>query len=191
MFITTGFITARHLRWPLATALLGASCAALASHEHTVEHVEYARVIHVEPLVQQVDISIPVRECWQEPVHHVETRNDYTTGRTVLGGIIGAVIGHQVGSGRGNDAATVAGGLAGAAIGANSAAKDTVRESHVDYEDRCRTTYKHHQEERVEGYEVTYRFGGRDYTTVTQEHPGKRIPVNVHVSPVMHQARSR
>lgn len=166
----------------LATLLLGVSKAGLADHERG--SADYARVTHVEPLVRHVDVSTPRRECWEEPVRHYETRNDYTTGRTIVGGLIGAAIGNRIGSGRGRDAATVAGGLAGAAIGANSARRDARVEEHVSYEQHCRTIHERHTEERIEGYEVTYRYGGRVYTTVMDEHPGSRIPVNVQVRPV-------
>ncbi len=170
--------------WPLLPLLVAVSGTSFANHEYRSEAGDYARVTHVEPIIRYVEVSTPRQECWREPVRHIETRNDYTTGRTILGGLIGAAVGHQIGHGRGKDAATVVGGLAGAAIGANSARDDSYREEHVDYEDRCRTTYTRHEEERVEGYDVTYVYGGREYTTVTAEHPGKRIPVNVHVSPV-------
>ncbi len=177
------FITTRNLNWLLATVSLSVAGNSMASHEYRNEHIEYAKVTDVRPIVRLIDVSTPRQECWQEPVHHVEVRDDYTTGRTILGGIIGAAIGNQIGRGRGNDAATVVGGLAGAAVGANSARAERYEERHVDYEDRCRTTYQHHQEERIDGYEVTYRFAGQEYTTVMAEKPGKRIPVNVQVRP--------
>ncbi len=174
------------LRWPLAAVVAVSSGLALADHEGGYGGPEYARVTHVEPLVRQVRVTTPQRECWDEPVRHVEHHNDHTTGRTILGGIIGAAIGNQIGRGRGNDAATIAGGLAGAAIGANSARRDRYSEEYVSYEERCRTVYSEHIEERIDGYEVTYRYGGRSYTTLTDEHPGKRIPVDVRVRPVSH-----
>lgn len=164
-----------------AAVLLGMSSVSLAGHGR--DDVDYARVTHVEPIVRHVTVTTPRRECWEEPVTHYETRNDYTTGRTILGGLIGAAIGNQIGRGRGNDAATVVGGLAGAAIGANSAKRDRYTEEYVSYEEHCRTVHERHTEERIDGYEVTYRYGGRTYTTITDEHPGKHIPVDVRVRP--------
>ncbi len=168
----------------LIAAGLGASTAGIASHEagRTSDRAGYAKVVSSEPIVRYVDVSTPHEECWKQPVkHHVE--KDYTTGRTILGGIIGAAIGHQIGSGRGNDAATVAGGLAGAAIGANSAKKDRRDESYTTHETRCRTVYQTRREERIEGYDVTYVYGGETYSTRLPYEPGKRIPVHVTVTP--------
>ncbi len=73
----------------------------------------YARVVDVDPIVRQVRISEPRRECW------TETRYDdvsYTErvgppakanpGAMILGGIIGAALGNQIGHGHGRRAAT-------------------------------------------------------------------------------------
>lgn len=152
--------------------------AAQADHERQA----YATVLRSEPVIRYVDVSAPRQECWDEAVHHREQR-DYTTGRTILGGLIGAAIGNQIGHGRGNDAATVAGGLAGAAIGANSAKHDRHEDHYVTHERRCRTVYESHTEERIDGYDVTYRYAGETYTTYLPYDPGKRLPVHVSITP--------
>ena len=172
----------------LLTAGATVSTAAIASHDSSyrednqADRAGFAKVIRSEPILRHVQVSTPREECSKEPVQHRAER-DYTTGRTILGGIIGAAIGNQVGHGRGNDAATVAGGLAGAAIGANSAKKDRHSESYTTHETRCRTVYESHSEERVEGYDVTYLYGGETYSTRLPYEPGKRIPVHVSVTP--------
>lgn len=158
-----------------STALLG---VAQAGHEHEA----YATVIRSEPIIRYVDVSTPREECWEEAVHHREER-DYTTGRTILGGLIGAAIGNQIGRGRGNDAATVIGGVAGAAIGANSAKNDRHSDHYVTQERRCRTVYETHSEERIDGYDVTYRYAGETYSTQLPYDPGRRLPVRVAVTP--------
>lgn len=163
------------------TALLaGSSLLTTARADH--ERESYATVLRSEPVIRYVDVSTPREECWDEAVHHREER-DYTTGRTILGGLIGAAIGNQIGRGRGNDAATVAGGLAGAAIGANSAKRDHYEDQYVTHERRCRTVYESHAEERIDGYDVTYRYAGETYTTRLPHDPGRRLPVHVSVSP--------
>lgn len=164
-----------------ASALLGSSAfLGVAQAEHESE--TYANVISSKPIIRYVDVSVPREECWNEAVQHRQ-ENDYTTGRTILGGLIGAAIGNQIGRGRGNDAATVVGGLAGAAIGANSAKKDRHSEHYVTQERRCRTVYETRSEERIEGYDVTYRYAGQTYTTQLPYDPGRRLPVQVSVTP--------
>lgn len=162
-----------------AVGLIAASAAAQAGHERAT----YAKVVRSTPVIRHVEVSTPREECWDEAVKH-RAEKDYTTGRTIVGGLIGAAIGNQIGSGRGNDAATVVGGLAGAAIGANSAKKDRDREHYVTHERRCRTVYETRTEERIDGYDVTYRYGGQTYTTRMPYAPGDRIPVHVAVTPV-------
>jgi len=52
------------------------------------------------------------------------------------------------------------------------------------YEQRCRNVTEHVRQQRVDGYEVTYRYGGRTYQTVTDHHPGDHLQVRVDVAPV-------
>ena len=50
-------------------------------------------------------------------------------------------------------------------------------------EQRCKTYYDVETEERLTGYEVSYRFSGREYQTITDQHPGKKLRVRVGVEP--------
>ena len=119
---------------------MGVAGAALASpppwsnSRHNRGHYDgydYAPVTRVEPIVRQVRVETPRRECWDD-VRYVESRPHISDprvgGRTLLGGIIGGVIGHQIGSGRGRDAATIAGTLIGAGVGYDSAARRAVQQ---------------------------------------------------------------
>ena len=49
--------------------------------------------------------------------------------------------------------------------------------------ERCEVNYVTEQRRELEGYRVTYRYGGRNYTTRTRTHPGTRIRVQVEVTP--------
>lgn len=147
--------------------------------------LDYARVVDVQPIVRQVAIEVPVRECWDEVVYR-EPRRRGAAGATIAGGIIGGLVGNQFGSGRGRDAATVAGGLLGAAI-ANDVARSGRRWEDRGYREtvrRCENTTEVRYEERIDGYHVTYVYNGREYSTRTVEHPGQRIALRVSVTPV-------
>lgn len=104
----------------------------------------------------------------------------------VLGAIIGGVIGNQFGHNRGRDAATLAGAALGYAL-----ARDSQRRYYGDgyaygqpaSVQRCRTVASYRDDERVEGYDVTYQYNGRTYHTTTPYHPGDRIRVRVDVRP--------
>jgi uncharacterized protein YcfJ len=145
---------------------------------------DYARVTHVEPIVRQVSVETPNRECYDD-VRTVESRphiSDPEVGtRTLIGGLIGGVIGHQFGSGSGRDAATIAGAAIGAGVGYDAAARRSAstREEIVQ---RCEVRYEKRYEERVDGYRVSYEYNGREYTTRLPYDPGDRIRVRVAVA---------
>jgi uncharacterized protein YcfJ len=172
---------------------LTAAAAALAApppwsnsrHNRSHEDFDYARVVHVEPIVRRVRVETPRRECWDE-TRYVEARphiSDPAVGaRTLLGGIIGGVIGHQFGSGSGRDAATIAGAVIGSHVGYDSARRHAAAvEEHTVT--RCATRVVHEYEERIDGYHVTYVYNGREHTTRLPYDPGSTMRVRVAVAP--------
>jgi uncharacterized protein YcfJ len=169
-----------------AAMLLGTS-AAFASDDYA--SYDYAQVVSSQPIVNYVTVKTPVRECWEETQYY--TVNSYpgrNAGGTLLGAVIGGVIGHQVGSGRGNDAATVAGSLIGAAIGNDASRKRHGQygvEQHSRPVERCKTSYREHREERIDGYRVTYRYHGQKYMTEMPYDPGNKLRVRVDIRPAV------
>lgn len=171
----------------LITALVAALTAAPALADHRNDdnrdnqrQTEYARVVSAKPIYRQVRVSVPREECVEERVVYRD-RSGARDGNVLLGAIIGGVAGHQFGRGRGNAAATAAGALIGAGVAQDSWGRP-VRER-VAYEPRCNTYEETRYEERVEGYDVTYKYHGRLYHTRMSHDPGSRIPVDVAVSP--------
>ncbi|WP_240900963.1 glycine zipper 2TM domain-containing protein [Thioalkalivibrio sp. XN8] len=163
--------------------------------------VEYARVVDVTPIVRQVRVETPARECWQETEYRtVRHEARYYDGRragsavpTIAGGILGGVIGSQFGSGSGRDAMTAVGVLVGASVASEAARNEAYGDRQVSYErrpvtvERCQTTVSYQTEERIEGYRVTYVYAGREYHTTMASPPGNRIPVRVTVVPTRHR----
>lgn len=171
---------------------------------------DYARVVDVDPIVRYVQVRTPVQECWEEERHYQTraTRYGYDrhdrydeprrgeAGATIAGGIIGGVIGRQFGGGKGRDAMTLVGTLVGAAVGNERARRASDHDRYGDYAGydayerevrpvtRCETRYQSREEERIDGYRVTYRYNGQTYTTRTDYDPGDRLRVRVAVSPV-------
>ncbi|HEY8540660.1 MAG TPA: glycine zipper 2TM domain-containing protein [Steroidobacteraceae bacterium] len=150
------------------------------------EAYEYARVVHVEPIVRRVRIETPRRECWDE-TRYVASRPHISDpevgGRVLLGGIIGGVIGHQFGSGSGRDAATIAGAVIGSHVGYDAARRHAASTAEEHIVTRCATRYEHEYEERIDGYLVTYEYNGREHTTRLPYDPGSTMRVRVAVSP--------
>lgn len=138
-----------------------------------------------------------------------DNRGEYNRGGsgigagTVLGAVIGGVIGHQFGhSSGGRDRGTAVGAILGGIVGnsaennnrndgnyRNASAYSSPREV-VDVErvpvtrdvQRCRTVADIRDE--VRGYDVRYRYHGREYTTRLPYDPGSTLQVDVNVRPV-------
>lgn len=193
-----------NLKLKLAMAGLLACAAGTAAADPPVRGsgVDYARVVDVAPIVQRVRVATPARECWQETEYQTirhETRSygpgyggrPQSAAATIAGGIIGGVIGHQFGSGGGRDAMTAVGALVGASMGSQAAHNQAHRgtAARVAYEEvpvtveRCERTTSYREEERIEGYRVTYVYADREYVTTMASHPGTSIPVRVSVVP--------
>lgn len=173
----------------LIAALGLASAPALADHDdgrysRSGAQYAYATVLSAEPIVRYVTVRTPVQECWTEQREYAVERHGGAAGRTLAGAIIGGVIGHQFGSGSGNDAATVAGALIGAAAGNGAARRHGVDETVYSRPvRRCNTNYTTREEERIDGYRVTYRYHGQKYATRMPHDPGERLRIRVDVRP--------
>ena len=148
---------------------------------------DYARVIKSEPIVRYVTVTTPVRECWQDTEYYtVAHRPSGTVGGTIVGAIIGGVIGNQFGHGHHRDHATVLGTLAGAAIGngvATAKAGGYTTTRHSRPVQRCESQLVRREEERIDGYRVTYIYNGQKYATRMPHDPGSRLRIRVDVRP--------
>jgi uncharacterized protein YcfJ len=150
-------------------------------HAHHVHHVHVhhvaapavvrARVVGVEPVVRYVTVDRPREECWNEVVRE-PVRPFGVAGQTAAGSIVGAAIGRQFGSGNDRDLLTVIGAVAGGAVARERALRNgaaAVRDVAVQ---RCEVVHDRATERVVDGYLVTYRLDGRNYTMRTDHHPG-------------------
>jgi uncharacterized protein YcfJ len=168
------------------TATLVLSLPLYAGNKHYQSNNHFqdtARVTHVESLYKTVRVSTPQRECWQEQ-QYKPSQNQYKSyTSTIAGSIVGGVVGNQFGGGSGKKIMTVAGALLGGSVGRDYNYNNSQQYSNYDTVEQCRVTERYHEEERSDGYRVTYRYKGQSYTTHMGHHPGKRIPVEVSVRP--------
>ncbi len=158
-------------------------------HDYAPRHdlYDYARVIDVQPVYREVEVSRPVRECWEEPVYQTRSSGHKSAGGMLAGGLIGGIIGHQIGKGRGNKVATAVGTLIGAQIGHEAVNGHVEQQSAtvVGYEQHCKTRHQVSYEEVVEGYDVTYKYRGQRYHVEMPYDPGKRIKMRIQFTPVI------
>ena len=147
------------------------------------DFTDQAAVVATTPIYERV--NAPKQECWNESVTTQGQSSGGSPLGAIVGGIAGGVIGHQIGSGRGNAVATGVGAVAGAVIGdkvdpnsgvitgrANAGPQEQVVQ-------RCRTV--NDWQDVVRGYNVTYRYNGRDVTIRMPYDPGPTVQVAVGV----------
>lgn len=165
----------------LMMTVLGLAALPLA---HAVEFEDYGRVVRVSPRVEQV--RQPRQECRTEYVQQpVQQQQQRSAGGAIIGGIAGALLGNQVGGGSGRAAATAAGAIGGALVGDrvdNDGRQGTQQPMMQEQAVRqCRNVDAY--ESRTIGYDVTYDYQGRNYTSVMQRDPGQRVRLRINVEP--------
>lgn len=148
----------------------------------------WADVLAVDPVVATHYEEVPVTHCRVEKRHPVR-RDHHRRDRdgampALLGGLIGGAIGNRIGDGGGRRAMTVIGAIAGAGIASSAAREHRYERVRGNKHRVCETRYELESTEVVEGYQVTYRYLGREFIERTEKHPGDRMKIYVTVAPV-------
>ena len=148
-----------------AAALLTTS---VAVHADADFYRDSAKVIQVEPIVSWHKVPVRRRIC--KPRRRHDHDDDYYSdnNRSDRGGddyLLPAVLG-----------ALHEGGWM--PVGNNRYGR------HHHGHKRCRVVTEYRRERHVDGYRVSYRYRGHEFTTRTETRPGRRIPVRVRLSPV-------
>lgn len=154
-------------------------------YDASYARTDFAEVIGTRPIIRQVAVTSPRQECWDEQVTYRDPAPvaGTNTAGAILGGIIGGVAGHQFGGGSGKAVATGLGAVIGASVGSRAGESQRGGAMRTGYETRCQTVEDRRYEDRVEGYDVTYRYNGNVYQTTLPYDPGNRLAVNVDVRP--------
>ena len=130
------------------------------------------RVIYSTPIVQQV--QVPRQICSNQPVAVQQPRSG---AGAVIGAIAGAALGNAIGHGSGRAVATGIGLVGGAAVGDRIEGGGGATVQNMQ---SCTTQTFY--ENRTVAYNVTYEYGGRQYTVQMPNDPGPTI--RLQVSPV-------
>ena len=140
-----------------------------------------ARVISVTPQVQRV--NSPRQECRTEYVREsVYEAPQRSNGGAIIGGVSGGLLGSIIGRGNGRVAAAAVGAGIGAIVGdrvdnnQRGGGRERIETHPVDH---CVTV--DNWQNVPAGYLVNYEYNGRQYSTVTDNDPGRFIPVSVQV----------
>lgn len=165
----------------LGTAGLLASVSAVAQSQYV-----YAEVLETRPIYQAVTVASPREECWEEEVKVRESRHDRSRTPVLISTIIGGALGNAVGN---NKSSQRVGTVVGAVLG-HSVGRDIVRANNHSQPARyqtvqhCETVTRYDEEERLMGYQVTYRYNGEEFTIRADQDPGDRIRLRVSHDPV-------
>lgn len=93
-----------------------------------------------------------------------------------VGAVTGGLLGSQAGNGSGKGATTAVGTIAGTMIGDRVGSQQAANAAPAQ---RCRTVES--TREVIRGYDVTYRYNGREATTTLAYNPGSTVRVGVGV----------
>ncbi|MFK7858854.1 MAG: glycine zipper 2TM domain-containing protein [Granulosicoccus sp.] len=176
---------------------------------------EFADVVDVQPVYKNIRVREPRQECWVETRQRIvgyeapryerhqahRSERSHSAGGVVVGGLIGGVIGNQLGRGHSSGSragATIAGAIIGSAVG-NEARGNVSRHRNqrpaarrgapiyqTEEIERCKEVSESRLEQRIQHYDVTYRYKGRTFTTRTKRDPGRQIELQVSISPARH-----
>lgn len=143
-----------------AVALIGGTACAAN------DFVDTAQVISSRPIIERV--SDARQECDNVPAPPKNT----SIIAPIIGGVVGGLLGHQVGQGSGQTAATIV-GAAGGAVAGNVVGNRVGAQP----EQRCRTIES--SREVINGYDVVYRYNGRDVNVALPYNPGSTLKVGI------------
>ena len=134
------------------------------------DFTDNAQVISATPIYQ----SVPQQVCQPQTV---VTQPPPSQGSGIAGGIIGGLagglLGAQVGHGSGKTAATIVGAAGGAIVGNQIATSPSAPTAQTVQ------TCSNVMHDVVTGYNIVYRYNGRDITTTLPYNPGRYVKVGV------------
>lgn len=134
----------------------------------------FAEVVAVKEVVETV--VTPREKCEDVQVQHqAPVKDEHRIAGSVVGGLAGGLLGSTVGGGNGKTLATVAAAAAGGFAGNQVQKKMQERDVVTTTEHRCKTIDE--RSKKVSGYDVTYRFDGKEGVVRTSFKPGSTLPM--------------
>jgi uncharacterized protein YcfJ len=138
------------------------------------EEPAYAQVLGVDEIKETV--QTPREACEYVPVTRQKPVQDQNrVVGTVTGALVGGLLGNQIGKGTGRKIATVAGAAAGGYAGNKVQQSMQASDTYTTSERNCYTVTD--TEQKVVGYDVSYRLGDENGKVRMDHKPGDRIPV--------------
>lgn len=153
-------------------AAVATAGGAFAGYKVWDEQQHYAEVLDAKPITKRV--KTPREACHDETVtRQKQPKDEHRVAGTVIGAVVGGVVGNQFGGGNGRTLATAAGAAAGGYAGNQIQDRMQKGNTYTTTEQKCETVYD--VETKQLGYQVKYRFGGKESTVRMDHDPGKRL----------------
>ncbi len=154
----------------IAAVVLGAGAVTYQQ----VSKPKFAEVVSSKEVFQTA--VTPREHCEDVQVQkQAPVKDERRIAGTAIGAVAGGLIGSQIGGGKGKTLATVggaaAGGYAGNQVQKNMQKKDVITTT----ERQCKTVQDKSQ--KLVGYDVTYRFDGKQGSVRTSFKPGATLPL--------------
>jgi len=152
-------------------SIVAVAAAAIASSAYAASDiVDTAQVLSSKPIIERVTETR--QECDPAPA---QQKSDNSIVAPIVGGVIGGLLGHQVGQGSGQTAATIVGATGGAVAGSAVANRSNPQPA----PQQCRTIET--SREVINGYDVVYRYNGREANVKLPYNPGNTLTVGISV----------
>jgi len=154
----------------------------------------YAKVVDVQPVFKTVQIPEDRQVCREQPVQR-RVAEYRSPAPAIFGAILGGVIGNQLSRGHGHGhgygyrhgnnraVATIAGASIGGAIASEIQYSKYPAKYYSENVQLCSTQTGWRSEERIIGWDVSWKYRGQIYHSRMNEPPGDRIRVRVSVDP--------
>lgn len=170
----------------LSTLLITVAAAPSSwAKKSTREAAIWAKVTHVQPITQMIEQYIPQKHCWNEPIRYKQPKaHRQNNSGAIIGTIVGGAIGNNIS--RHGRSGTIIGAVIGASVGHNLTKQNNPRPRPNSFhrnQRRCQMTERVSYQEKVIGYDVSYRYQGNEYQTQMDHHPGRKIRVKMSVQP--------
>ena len=167
--------------------ILTAIVIMMVSSQSLARQVEYieADVVSVVPVIQDVQVVTPERNCWQERQNgsRRDGYGDHGVG-LVVGGVVGGAIGHGLGHKKRNkQVGAIVGSILGATLG-NAISHKSQHHRQSEWVEHCEVVEKRREESRIVGYDVEYEYAGSVHETRMARDPGSTLRLRVEVQPI-------
>ncbi len=140
----------------------------------TMAKPQFAEVVAAKEVFETV--VTPREKCESVQVQHqAPVKDEKRVAGSVVGAVAGGLLGSTIGGGDGKKLATVAGAAAGGYAGNRVQKNLQEKDVTTTTEQRCRTVSEKTQ--KLVGYNVSYRFQGKEGVVRTTFKPGPTLPV--------------